>query len=755
MSLLLPAVWAQDYEGRVVDAVRIEGLERVSEQVVRARLEVQAGQPWNPRAISRDIRRLYGLGFFTHISADAAMEDGRLIVAYQVQEKRVVAELRILGNKKIKDRRLRSALSLREGDSFVPEVWETERESILAFYESKGFANAVVEMIVERIGPSRVRITYDIEEGRKARIRKIRFVGNDALTRRQLKKEMKTRRAFWFFGGKYQEEKLETDLQNIVGEYGNHGRLEADVPRTDIFYTDNGKDMEITVFLEEGPEYHVKNLELANNAVFDDDELLETIDVHAGELHNRGQVNEDAGELTSEYQDSGYVDAIVTPQVTLDKEEHTTWVVHNVSEGDLKYLREIKITGNMDTRDEVIRRELLLNPDGRYDGGAVEASRRRLENTRYFDTVRLTLEDLPDDLYNNLLVDVEEGKTGTFNFGAGYNTEEGMGGFAELNLNNFDITNWPRFSGGGQQFRIRLHLGDVRDQYSISFTEPEIFGYPISGGIDLFNESYRMQGGADYREDQRGAQIRFGKMLSDYVIVRNSYKYQETDLSELPFFINRDIRRQRGDSTTISTRWQIERNTIDRFMDPSSGARHLLSSEIAGLGGDHNFLKLEHDSIWYHPFGEEKKWVGSLRVRNGWMTEYGGSDYIPLQDRFYAGGTTTVRGYDFRDIGPRQREFLGGWGDWFATGGDMRLILNTEMKYRVTKILRLFTFVDGGGVWEDASDLDPGDMRYSAGIGLGFDIPQMGPIRVDYGFTLNPGEDQGSGRLHLTTGLSF
>ena len=175
---------------------------------------------------------------------------------------------------------------------------------------------------------------------------------------------------------------------------------------------------------------------------------------------------------------------------------------------------------------------------------------------------------------------------------------------------------------------------------------------------------------------------------------------------------------------------------------------------MAGFGGDHEFVKLEHDSTWYRSVGSAEKVVLSLRQREGWMTEYGSSDYVPLQDRFYAGGTTTVRGYRNRDIGPKVREYRY-WGDTFAVGGNVRLLTNLELKYKITEILRVYTFADAGGVWDD-SNIDLGDFRYSVGVGLGFNVPMLGPIRVDYGFPLNPDEDQSSsGRLHLATGFRF
>ncbi len=752
---LMPGVWGQEQADSVINEVRIEGLERVSEQVVRARLEVQAGQRYNPRAVSRDIRRLFDLGYFSNVQAAVTPVGNQVTLTYLLQEKLVIQDISIIGNRRIRDRQILSAISTRSGESFLPENQEQDREAIITLYESKGYANTVVDALVEQVGPSRVRVFYNIEEGRKARIRSIDFVGNDVLSDRALRRQINSRRALWFLGGRYEENKFEQDLQSIVDVYGDHGRLEAEVPKADLTYSDDGKRMDIQIFINEGPEYRVNILEFADNKVYDDDELLDTIQVHAGDVHSRGQVLRDADIVEQGYQESGYVNALVTPQVTLDRDNKTTHVVHNVNEGVLKYVREIDITGNEVTRDEVIRREMLIAPGNRFDGVSVRDSQRRIENTRYFDNVRMTLSEYEGEgRFTDLLVDVEEGKTGNFNFGFGYSSEDRLGGFTELRLNNFDITNWPTFSGGGQQFSARINVGERRDQYSISFTDPEIFGYPLSFGADLYDESYRVRGGANYREDQRGGQLRLGKVLSPYVTVRTSMRYEKTDISELPFFVNPEIRKQRGESTTISNHWEIERNTLDRFFDPSSGSSHTLGMQLAGLGGDNEFVKFEHDSQWYWALDGEQKWIFSLRTREGYITEYGSSDYVPLQDRLYAGGTNTVRGYRNRDIGPSAKEYIL-FGDRFALGGNLRWVTNVEVKYKLTDMLRLYAFVDSAGVWEDSSDFSLGDVKHGVGVGFGVDVPRLGPIRVDYGVPVNGDKDHGSGRLHLTTGFRF
>jgi len=761
VCLLIPALLAlsalaegQELRGRTVQSVEVQGLSQVSEQLVQSQLEVKVGEPYNPQAVAGDIRRLYDLGFFSHVRADATPVGDAVAVVYLVQEKQTIGEIKIIGNNKVRSRQIRGALSWQEGDAFVSDAYDEEREAILDLYESKGFPNATVDISVEEIAPARVRVTYAINEGRKARIKSITFAGNEVLTDRQLRKLMKTRRGWWFVGGKYDEAVFEADLQKVLDEYANHGRLEAQVVDTDVS-AGEGKGLNITVQLAEGPEYHVGTLETVGNFVFDNEEVERITETEPGEVHNRGQVEADASLIEKGYRDSGYVGARVTPQVTLDREQKTTNVVYRVAEGDLKYIEEIKVSGNTVTRDEVIRRELMVEPGQRFDGPAIDASEKRLNNTGYFDKVRLNLED-PDetDPFANLLVDVEEAETGEFSFGGGYSTEEGLGGFMQLKLSNFDITNWPKFTGGGQQFNARIAIGEVRTEYSLGFTDPEFLGYPLAIGFDIFDESYEYRDGADFTEDTSGAQIRLGKNLSPFVTARTALRYRDIDISDIPFYAAPELRRERGGSTTVSSIWGINRNTLDFRIDPTSGSRHDLQLEVAGLGGDNEFLKLEHDSSWYWPLTDNRKWILSFRTREGWAGEYASSDFVPISDRFFAGGTNTVRGYDAQDIGPKVRQYWF-WGDKVAVGGDLRLVENLEVKYKITDRFRVYSFLDAGGVWDDFGDFDTGDIKLGAGVGFGVEVPRLGPIRLDWGIPLNPDDDQGSGRLHFTTTARF
>ena len=756
--LLCPAyaVFAQDYAGQTVREIRLEGLQRVSPSIVRAQIEVEEGAPYTPQASARDLRRLHDMDYFATIRVEATPVQDEVIITYVFEEKRMIREVNIAGNDIVGDRHIRGALTWREGDSFAPGVYERERESILELYQERGFPNARVEIIVEEIGPAEVSLTYMIEEGPRARIGRIDFEGNETLSDGDLRDIIETSAAWWFLGGEYSEPEFEADLQRIVQEYGNYGHLEAEVLGAEFEYDERGRRLYITVHIDEGPLYRVASLDLQGNIVFEDEEIIPMLGARPDKVHDRSQVQSDVSVITQGYSDSGYVNAHVTPQVILDRENHTTNITHQIHEDELKYVREIRITGNTITRDDVIRGRLRLDPGERFDGSALRLTQQELERTGYFDEVRFSLEPLEDDpRYENLVIDVEEAQTGEFTFGLGFSPDDGIGGHANLRFTNFDIMNPYSFAGGGQQLNAEVNIARRRTEFNLGFTDPEIAGLPLMFGVDAYSRTVRPRGAMRHREDSRGGQIRVGKELSPYMDTSLALRYRDLDIRDLPRFASRQLRRERGGRTTISAVWDINRDTRDNPRDPSEGGRHNFEAELAGLGGDNEFIRLEHDSTWYYSFGDRDQYVLSYRTREGYVTEYGKSDFVPFSDRFFAGGTTTIRGYRNREVGPKERRF---WifGPFDRVGGQLRVLNNVEVKYDVLEPLRLYSFVDGGAVWAVPSDIDVSDLRFSGGVGLGFDVPMLGPVRLDYAHPINPDGDQSSsGRLHFQTGMGF
>lgn len=753
--------WAQETPAPpIVEAIELRNLTLVSDALVHAQIESDIGEPLSPRTIARDIRRLTKLGLFTNIEVHLESIQNKSTLIYQFTEERTIDEIVIMGSKKLKESDIRAVLSSLEGDGFYEEAYETEHRAVLDLYKEKGFLNASLDIRIEDLGATGIRVSYLIIEGKKSRIKSVKFTGNNRFSTRKLRRITKTSNGFLFIGGKYNEERFEDDLKAIIDQYGDVGRLEAQVNSTDFTYQRKGKKVVITINLAEGPEYTLSDLILADHHVFTKSELTDLIEIQPSLVHDKSQVEADAKTLQDLYNDNGYVNARVTPIVTLDYENHTTNITHQIRESDLKYINKVTITGNSTTKDQVARRNVLIVPGERYDGSLLRKSINDLNRSRYFEAIRPSIEDVPgDNRFVDLLMDVDEGNKGNFNFGMGVNSDTGIGGFGQLRLTNFDIGNPPTFTGGGQQFAVTANIGDYNTQYRLSFTDPEFMGYPISVGIEVFDDHFESRGGSEYTIEQQGARLRFGKKMSNDITLRTSIGYADVEISDLETFVDPELRELESPGDTITWSWAIVRDTADHYLDPTTGTRTELKVEYAGFGGENEFVRVMTDATWYHGFKKRNKWSVSLNNREGWAQSLGEKQFVPLSSRFFGGGGTTIRGYNNRDVGPKGQTFEDIMGTLFydeeAIGGEFRILNTLEAKYKINDTIRGYTFLDAGGVWWEAQDFDTKDFKFSVGVGIGMQIPFLGPLRVDYGFPINPDGDQGSGKLHLQSLIDF
>jgi len=754
LQILSPARVARaQHGGALIKEVRVTGNHLVSDQQILSHIETKPGDSLNKGAIQRDIRRIFNLGRFKTILVDVTdVEDG-VEVSFIVSEKSVAGEIRVIGNTKIRERTIKDTISLRLGESCDPEILKKDAEAILKLYEEKAFPNASVYVDVETIGPAKARVTYEISEKQKARIRRIAIEGNTVYTDREICKRLSTRTAkVWFLGGVYDEMAFQEDLEVIKAMYAQKGYVEASIVRTSFDFSPNGKSMFITIEVNEGPQYHVATVRVEGNEVFADDEIVDLLKLKEGDVFNRSQVGLDGWALSTFYSDAGYIYRAVHPEVTLDEERKLAHIVHLIREGDLIYLGQIEIANNIKTKDEVIRRELTMYPGERFDANKIRRSTQRMNNLGFFDketpfepsTRPSAIEGAED-----FIINVNEIETGAFYFGAGFSSEEEILGSVSLDLWNFDITNPPKFTGGGQRLALTLQSGTLHERYSLSFTDPYFLGYPVLFGADVFMDKREWVHNNDFSEERVGTGVRFGKRLSEYVSSSLGLRYEDIEIGDVGDDVSDEIRQEEGARSTVSLIWAIERNSLDNRFDPTIGTVLGASVEVAGGGfaADTDFVKLRQNYSQYFPLTENEKWIFSIHESSGYVSQYGRSDRVPIFERFFVGGSSSVRGYDERDVGPKSDDI---YRD--PIGGNVRLVTNLELSYEITDILKAYVFQDSGTAWRDIDDMDGSELRFSVGAGLGITTP-MGPLRVDYGIPLNADEDQGSGRFHFRVGL--
>ncbi len=775
-------------EGLPIREIRIVGNELVGESLILGQIQISPGDPYSRSAIRRSRDRVWGLNRFKDLWIDATAEDGEIVLTFGVIERSVIEEIIFVGNESIRSALLSRELNLRPGDSFIETQFELEVDRLKEYYRSKGFPNVSIRVDLPLAGPGRINAIYFIDEGAKSRIRHIEIAGNQALSDRQIRKVMRNTRpaTLYFFRGIYQPELFQIDLEAVRALYRDHGYLDMQVEDYRFDFSRGGKSMAITIAVNEGDPYAVGRLQFTGNTAFLDDELHERLNLIEGETFSLSTMLSDQFGIREFYQGSGYRDALVDAIPTPDRRELTCDVTFAIEERELIYISGIEIYGNDITRDEVIRRNLLLRPGDRFDGEKQRQSHRNLRRLQYFAP-----EDTEDPVSQqdagihmsmpreggNLrpwIVTVNEGSTGSVNFGAGFSTDQQFSGLIDLRLDNFDIANFrrsPRLRGGGQSFELRAEIGTLVTDYRLSFADPYFLGYPLQFGIDLFDFSQQFVSNRTFETKETGARINLGKQLTSNVAVSVGFEFNETDISDIAFDVAEEILGEEGARTTHSLSFRWVRDTRDLPFDPSLGGIQNMSLEWAGgpLSGDTDFVKFLGSASHYFPLLESQRLVLNTRGEVGVVQEYADSDDVPIFERFFAGGLRTLRGYDVRDVGPktdRSIRFVQPEGQILPfpivvsggdpIGGNLRLIGSVELKYRLTDVFSVFSFFDTGGVFREVGDISGAGFRYSVGAGIGIRIRALRiPMRLDYGFPLNPDDDQGGGRLHFSSGFSF
>ncbi len=734
---------AQPEEELPVVSIQIQGNQTVSIQLIRAQLRVREGKPFAPSDIQRDIRQLFSLGYFSDIKVDVSRKDNGVEVTYIVTERSIVREVLIVGNRKVREPDIRAALSLKKGKTYVPKSLEKDIKAIRELYRRKGYSKVYINASYREISPTEVEIIYEIAEGKKARVRHVDIEGNHALTDRVIRKRMKNKARPLWFGSLFDEELLKRDLEEIKRLYADHGYIDAVVTDAKTEFFDEGKKVRLKIVMEEGEQYFVESIQTEGNIVFDDERLLALTATKPGNFYSRSDAEQDAFEIQNFYADQGYILALVKPHITIDRAKREIGISHRVDEHDLIYMATVDITGNVKTKDSVIRREITILPGERFDGSRVRRSRQKLLNTQFFKDVYIDTEATDDPKYRSLVFDVEEDKTGQFNFGAGYSSNDAFIGQIQISQNNFDLFNPPTFTGAGQKFNIALRPGTVLSEYRLSLTEPYFLGYPFATGFDLY---YIDREYTEYEQQTMGAGIRLGKRITDFSSLGLEYTLAEYEISDVEEDAPQTIKDEEGNRTKSSVTLSFINDTRDSYLDPTTGHRYTASVELAGgpFGAETDFTKLIGEARWYMPVW--RKFVLMTRVEAGIVEEYGDSDFVPLFERFFAGGSNSVRGYDYRDVGPRENDD--------PIGGKSKMEGSFELSYPLIEIIKAYTFFDFGQVWEEVDDFGQSKINTSVGLGIGLRTP-IGPLRLDYGFPLNPDDDQGNGRIHFTTGLSF
>ena len=727
--------------------VAVQGNIVIPASTILAQVESKVGLPYNPDVVTQDLQRIYDIGFFSTVEADALEVSGGVELTYHVEERPFISKIEFLGNKRLKVEKFEEVLSLPSADissavnlKFYPQKIYEDRERLLGLYHSQGYQNVQIssEVVPDPEAPlEKVIVRYQIEENEKAIVRNIMFEGNTAFTATELQKVMsvKKRNAWsWLTGtGKYAEELLEIDRQTLREFYRDHGYLDAQVIDTKVDFQADSRNLFITLTIDEGDLYTLNEVNITGHTVFSDDELQELITITTGDPFSPSTIRGDMYAIADRYGQKGYIQPIsantadkfnIEPAVRMHAEARQADITYVIREGIPHTVNRITITGNKNTRDKVIRREMTITEGDEFSSIALRKSRQRVFNLGLFEDISVDMQEGSQPHSVDLVLDVTERfSIGSLNFGGGWDTVDAWtvtGGLSAQNL--FGLAHTLDFSAT---------LGSTSTLFSIDYAMPRLFDSPYTVGFDVYKQERQY---STYDRKSSGGGVRFGRNVTQNTMLFLKYRYEFIHILNVDEDASIRFIESEGESATSSMSAILRRSTINNILLPTKGMRTEVKSEVAGgfLGADNNFYKLTLNNNIYFPLYKEI----ALRFKGeyGFITEYGDSEDVPIFERFYGGGATTIRGYKERSIGPKDENEE-------AIGGSSRVIFTSEIIFPIQKEMRFLTFFDMGDIYGADENFDIASLRKSVGVGLRLNTP-FGLMRFDVGYKLDDAEIQ-------------
>jgi len=720
----------------LVNSIEIKGLRRIEEAAVKARITQKTGEPLSSEKTTNDIKDIYKMGYFDDVKVEIEPLEGGVKVVYLIKEKPTIISVDFQGNKKLDDSDLKDKITITASSIADTVLIQDNAEKLRAYYEEEGYYLSKIVPVIKRINDDEVKLTYQIEEGPKVKIKSIIIEGNKAIKTREIKKAIQTSE-WWIFSfftssGYYRKAEMRVDIEKIRSLYLNKGYINVAVADPAIRLTEDKKGMIITIMISEGEQYRISSVDVTGNKVFPESELRKKIKSAPQNVFSRAVLRADISEIGEMYTEKGYALVNVSPDIVPDEATKQIKITYRITEGDIYKIGRIDISGNIKTRDKVIRREIRLDEGDTFNSKLLKRSYERLNNLNFFETVDLQPKPKTDEKLVDLDVKVKEKPTGMLSVGGGYSSVDKF-------IATADITQANLF-GTGRLIKLKGELGGRSSSYSLGYRDPWFMDKEILFGADIYNMTRKYSA---FERKGLGFDILFGKSLSEYWKTDITYNFESVTIFNVDPSASQRIKDQEGKKITSSITPAIVRDSRNNYLDPHTGSKNLLYVTYAGIGGDNYFLKSGIDSSWFFPVTEET--TIALRGRYGHATGIAGKE-LPLYERFYVGGIYTIRGIGFGEGGPRDSN-----GD--AIGGTKQMIFNAEYIFPIFSELKFkgVTFFDTGKAYDSFGDVD---LKYTAGFGVRWFSP-IGPIRIEWGHNLAPKVGESKSKVEFTFGSAF
>lgn len=746
------------FEAFTVKDIRVEGIQRTEAGTVFSYLPVKVGETMSDEKAAQSIKALFATGFFKDVRIE--VEGDVLIVV--VEERPAIAQIDFVGLKEFDKDQLKKGLKeigIAESRVFDRATLDKAEQELKRQYLSRGKYSVAITTTVTPLERNRVAINFSISEGEAAKIKQINLVGAKAFAEKELLDVFQLQTPNWISwytkNDQYSKQKLSADLESLRSFYLNRGYLEFNVESTQVSISPDKKDIYITVSVNEGERYMVSSVKLAGDLLLSEEEFRKAVQIKPGDVFSREKLNESSKAISDRLGALGYAFANVNAAPDVDKEKRQVAFTIFVDPGKRAYVRRINVVGNTKTADQVIRREMRQMEGGWYDADRVQLSRQRVDKTNYFSEVSVETPPVPgtnDQVDVNLKV--VEKSTGTISLGAGFSSAEKVilsGGISQANL-----------FGSGKFASLQLNTGKLNRNISLSYTDPYFTVDGISQGFDLYQRnlnptsiSYR------YKTSSMGGGIRFGFPIAEKESISVGFGIDNTKVTTYEDSPERykEFVAEFGDnniSLPATIGWTSD--TKDSVIYPTRGGIQRAGLEVAVPGGSLHYYRATYQHQRYFPLS--KTFTLMLNGEAGYADGYGGQS-VPFYKRFYAGGVTSVRGYDTASLGPRDQVCTDGTCTTSdqRTGGNTRLIFNSELLFPlpglgVDKSFRLGAFFDAGWVWDKEDKMSVGDLRTSTGISAVWTSP-LGPLKFSIAQPLNSKDGDRLQRFQFQMGTTF
>lgn len=758
-------------ESFVVRDIRVEGLQRTDPGTVFNYLGVKVGDRFDQAAASKAIKTLFETGFFRDVRVEA--QDGILIVT--VVERPTVAAITINGAKEFDSDTLKKALrdaGLSEGKILDRTILDRAEQEIKKQYLSRGRYDVNVTTTLTPLERNRTSILVEVKEGEVARIESINIIGASAFPEKTLLEQMQLSTGGWFSwytkDDQYSRQKLQADLEAVRAYYTSRGYLEFQVESTQVSLSPDRTKVFLTVNINEGAKFTVSDVTLSGELLLPEAELRALIPVKSGDVFNRTRLADGAKAISDRLGREGYAFAGVNTVPEIDRTKQTVAFNFVIDPGRRVYVRRINIAGNVQTRDEVIRREMRQLEASWYDQAKIQRSKVRLDRLGFFEEV--TMDNQAVAGANDQVdvdVTVKEKNTGSINAGAGYSSAEKLVLSASLSQNNI--------LGTGNALAVQINTSKASKTAVVAYTNPYWTADGVSRSIDVYRRTYdpSSSGGGSYILSTYGAGLRFGIPISetDSISVGASAENSKLELFEgispQRFF---DYTKEFGFNTnTYKLQGGWARDTRDSIEYPTRGWLQSVGVETTLPVTNIKYFKINYQAQYFLPLFAGLVYGANFEF--GYGNGYGGSS-LPFFQYYYGGGVGSVRTYDTNSLGPKEAvtstltnpdgstttltRYNGA-----ALGGRRKFTINNEILFpfpgtKNDKSVRGSIFFDAGQIYDrgDAVQKDNERVHFSVGVALAWKSP-IGPLKFSYGIPIGKKPDDKIQRFQFQVGTSF